>query len=829
MDHTKQPFQAVIEQTPIGLCITDSTGIFEYVNEAYCRIYGYAASELQGRHFTIVVPPEMHVLMQEKHDTFIREGEEINGEYEVVRKDGTRLHVESSAARLPGPDGRARKATFVTDVTARRTRVEHLRRLRAAVDTVSDAVSLTDMESLTFVDVNRAAIAMLGYFRHELLGMGPADVDPHLTTSSLRERHNDALRRGITTDRLETIVRHKNGHVIPVEMQIGFHSWGGHHLMITITRDISDRIRNENKLRRANEELDRLVSERTTALTRAHQQLQLVNAAVENSLDGITITARDGTIEQVNEAFTRVTGYSTGEAIGNTPRILKSGHHDKAFYQRLWLAITKTGHWEGEIWNRRKNGEVYPEWLMIRAIYDDTGSIVNFIAIFHDLSELRRREEEADFQASHDALTGLPNRPSFIARLDSAILEARRNGNGIAVVIADIDGFRQVNDSEGHTGGDKALQIVAQSLRHAVGERATLARTGGDEFGILISDISDQWDYLQIVDRIGGVSETPVTLDSSTIPLSLSLGVALFPDDAEEATTLLRNAEAALHQLKEEYHPPGRRRMQLFTPALNEALRRRSELETLMRQDLEAGRFVPYYQPRIDLKTEQIVGAEALARWIQEDGTVVSPAEFIPLAEDTELIIPLGTQLLTRILQDLEGPLRACCRDLTISFNVSTRELGDPAYSDRVSDLVNRYSGHDAVLEIELTESVLMSNIERSRIVLTRLKQLGMELAIDDFGTGYSSLSYLKQLPIDILKIDRSFVADIDKDTGDQAIVAAIIGMGHALGMRIVAEGIEKRAQQEYLAGRGCTEGQGYLYSPPVPAAEFAALVRTPA
>ncbi|MDA3947772.1 MAG: EAL domain-containing protein, partial [Spirochaeta sp.] len=589
---------------------------------------------------------------------------------------------------------------------------------------------------------------------------------------------------------------------------------------------ITSQIHTENELRRVNRELDQLLKARTSSLTTAHRELQLMNSVMQNSLNGVTITDDSGVIQQINAAFTAETGYAPDDAIGKTPRILKSGRHDETFYQKLWAKIQTTGTWEGEIWNRRKTGEVFPEWLAIQAIYDEMGQVTNYVAVFHDLTELRKKEEEVEFSTNYDALTRLPNRLSFLERVDAAIRNARRHETSVAVAIADIDDFRRINETGGHPAGDAVLEHLAGTLRETVGDDATVARIVGDEFGVLIDGIIDQWDYLQTTDRLAAVSEKPTTIAGTSYDLTLTIGVALFPGDGDTAMTLLNNAEAALYQVKRRPRLLEAGRVGMYTAALDEALRRRISIESQMRIDLENRRFVPFYQPRIDLATGRVVGAEALARWIREDGTVVSPGEFIPLAEETGLIVRLGEVMLDNVHRDLAGSLAPFRDDLTVSFNASIKELLDPGFVERLSHRIAE-GGTANTLELELTESVIMDDIDNTMPVLETIKAQGLSLAVDDFGTGYSSLYYLKRLPIDVLKIDKSFVDDIASDGNDQAIVTTIIAMGKALNLRLVAEGIETPQQREFLTTHGCTEGQGYLYGKPMDRDTFVQFLET--
>ncbi len=821
LSESEARFRSVVETSIHGLCITDPDGIFEYVNDAYCAIYGYNRDELIGQYFTIVVPETERKQTVEFYNVFFAGKAELPGEFRATRKDGTNFTILAAANRFVGPDGRLRKATFVADISEQKEREEELRRLRAALDASGDAIYLVDAETMAFLDVNNAATEMLKYSREELLAMGPHDIDVQVSREEMTERFRKMVSLSDTRrSPFQTTHRCRDGVLVPVEMQISLYRWTDRNIVIGIARDITARVRTESELRRVNRELDQLVKERTSSLSHVNRELQLMNSVVESSLNGVAITDNQGVVQQINTSFSLITGYQQDEIIGKKTSVLNSGRHDEVFFQKMWAKLVNTGEWQGEIWNRRKTGEVYPEWLTIRAIYDTYGEITNYVAVFHDLTELRAKEEEVEFQTNFDALTGLPNRLSFLERTDSALRNARRNETSVAVAIADIDDFRKINETIGHTEGDAFLEQFATILKQTVGDRATIARIGGDEFGLLMEGITDQWDYATITEEISAICGNPLQIGDASITTTITIGVSLFPDDGDQAEVLLNNAEVAMYQVKERPIVEERGRIGMFTAALDEALRRRISLESQLRHDLKKGRIVPFYQPRVDLTSGRVIGAEALARWIREDGSVVSPAEFIPLAEETNLIIPLGELLLRNIRNDMEGVLLPFMDRIRLSFNASIKEIRNPAFLERLSSIFNdeRLNG---IVEIELTESVIMDDIDNTIPILHGIKERGLTLAIDDFGTGYSSLYYLKRLPLDVLKIDKSFVDEVAYDPNDQAIVATIIAMGHALNLDLVAEGIETEEQQLLLVEQGCTEGQGYLFGKPMDPAAF--------
>lgn len=558
-----------------------------------------------------------------------------------------------------------------------------------------------------------------------------------------------------------------------------------------------------------------------TLLKHSEQQLALAARVFDNSIEGITITDSKGVIQSVNRAFTHITGYSPEEAIGQYPSILKSDRHDATFYHAMWQSLLAKGRWEGEIWNRKKNGEVYPEWLTITAITDDFGQISHHVAVFHDMSEVRGFEEQLRFQAQHDALTSLPNRDLFLDRLEVAIGHAKRAKDQVAVLTIDLDNFKHVNDSLGHTVGDLLLQQVAERLHACLPQDTTIARLGGDDFAVLVEQLSNEQQAIPLAEKIITAFAGPFNLSIYETVITVSIGMTFFPSDGKDAGTLLKNAELAMYRAKEE----GKNTYQLFTRAMNDKVVHRLSLENSLRKALDRKEFLVYYQPKVSLATGRIAGMEALVRWQTADGRLISPLDFIPLSEETGLIIPIGEHVLRQACLDAKGWLTGHEDDLTVSVNLSPKQFMQENLLATVTAILHETGFPPERLELEITESAVMANEETAISLLLKLKEIGVRLALDDFGTGYSSLHYLRKLPFDTIKMDRSFVKDLPEDPSSVAIAITILTMAHSLGMEVVAEGVETVAQLEFLRSRKCSEIQGFLFSPPVPAQDFFSLL----
>jgi diguanylate cyclase (GGDEF)-like protein/PAS domain S-box-containing protein len=552
-------------------------------------------------------------------------------------------------------------------------------------------------------------------------------------------------------------------------------------------------------------------------------RLLLLEAAFRHCPTAIMITDRSSRIVAVNPGFERLTGFTADDALGRTPALLKSGRHDDAFYRGMWQALLDQGAWQGEIWDRRKDGTHYPKWLSITALRTGPDQqITHFVAAFNDLTVSKLAEERIRALAYHDPLTGLPNRLLLHDRLRCALANARRGRGTLAVLFLDLDHFKFVNDSLGHAVGDRLLVEIARRLKHCVREVDTVARVGGDEFVIVLEHLHQRADAVAIVDKIHAAFAPPIDIDGRELHASASLGIALHPEDGEDAETLMRNADTAMYQAK----AAGRDTYQFFAPFMNEHVRERLDLENTLRHALERGEFELHYQPIVDLRNDLVVGAEALIRWRRADDALVAPDRFIPIAEETGFIVEIGEWVMRRACRDYVAWRAQGIAPQRLSINVSPRQFREPGLASRIRAIL-RDSGMDAPeLELEVTESALMQQPELAARILGELKVMGVGIAIDDFGTGYSSLAYLKTFPIDKLKIDRSFVRDILSDNSDREITQAVIALSHNLGLNVVAEGVENDGQIEFLRAHGCDCVQGYYHARPMPAPDYADYAR---
>jgi diguanylate cyclase (GGDEF)-like protein/PAS domain S-box-containing protein len=542
----------------------------------------------------------------------------------------------------------------------------------------------------------------------------------------------------------------------------------------------------------------------------------------ENSAEAICITDANTKFIGVNKAFTKITGYTAKEVIGKSPKILKSGKHNRDFYETMWEAILQSGHWEGEIWNRRQNGEIFPEWLHISVIRDERNQITNYLGIFSDLTLRKQTEQRLAYLVHYDDLTGLPNRTLFYELANRALYYAQQHNELVAIMFLDLDGFKYVNDTWGHLTGDLLLRKVANRLTECLRKTDTIARLGGDDFAVVLenlNNIKEVEDFAQNI--LQAMSLSAFKLNGQETFITMSIGISLYPNDGKEVDTLLKNADMAMYRAKEN----GKNNYQFYIARLNVLSHQRLILETKLRHALDRDELVLYYQPQLHLGSGHIVGAEVLLRWQHPEMGLVLPYRFIPLAEETGLIVPIGEWVLQRTCWQYQRWREQAQALLRMSVNLSSRQFKQDNFIKRIGKIIEEAGIDPTLLELELTESLLITDFDEVNHILQQLKAMGIQLAIDDFGTGYSSLSYLKRFPIDKLKIDQSFVRDVPKNKEDISIIKAIIALARSLRLSVIAEGVETKSQQILLKSLKCDEIQGYLIGHPMPEQDFIKLL----
>ena len=558
-----------------------------------------------------------------------------------------------------------------------------------------------------------------------------------------------------------------------------------------------------------------------SARREAEAQRRLASQVFEQGSEGVIITDACCSIVKVNSAFTAISGFSAEEVLGQNPRIFSSGHQDAAFYSQMWDEIRRTGHWEGELWSRRKDGSIYPEWLSISRAVDDAEEVTHYIGVFSDITQRKASEDHIRHMAHFDALTGLPNRVMLNDRTVHAIQVSTRSSKPMALVFIDLDHFKHVNDSLGHAIGDRLLQSLARRLKAALREQDTLSRVGGDEF-VLVLPETDANGAAHVASKVLKVAQSPMRIGQHELTVTLSMGIAIYPSDGADFDALSASADTAMYRAKQD----GRNSYCFYTSEMHAASARVLTLENGLRRALDRGELHLHYQPQRSLHSGQVIGVEALLRWQHPELGAVPPAEFISIAENCGLIHTIGEWVMRTALQQLRVLLNQGLGPLTMAVNLSAVQFRQPNLPELVAKIVGQAGVDASCLELELTESVASHDPLAAIAMMSRLHASGVQIAIDDFGTGYSSLSYLKRFRASRLKIDRSFVQNLVDSTEDQAIVTAIIHIATSLGLRTVAEGVETETQLESLRRSGCDEVQGYLFSRPLTPDRLEAFVK---
>lgn len=546
-------------------------------------------------------------------------------------------------------------------------------------------------------------------------------------------------------------------------------------------------------------------------------RLRVHSTVFESIMEGVAVTDADVKIISVNPAFTHITGFKPEEVLGKNPNIMKSGRHDEEFYRRMWESIIEHGSWSGEVWNRRRNGSIKPEWLNITRVCNDAGATTNYVASFIDTSAIRASQEQLHHLAHHDNLTGLPNRLLLKDRLDQSFKRARREKCQVAVLFLDLDEFKKINDTLGHKVGDEVLKQAARRIQALLRKEDTVARLGGDEFVILLDRLDRAEDASLVARKVLSTLQQPFTIANRELYIGVSIGISIFPQDGEDSDKLVRNADIAMYRAKQ----LGKNLFQFYTEALSETANYKMELEADLRNALEAGQLQLFYQPQVSLADRRIVGAEALLRWQHPEQGLIPAAEFIQLAEETGLIMPIGEWVLQEACSQLLTWDEQGAQRLRISLNISGVQLHRSALFELVQSVLQKSGVQPDRLEFDIGESTFLAVTEKNLDVLHRLQSLGVGLAIDDFGAGYTSFGYLQRLHADRLKLSRSLLEGVPSNRDKSVIVDAITSLGEKFGIPILAAGIETEEQLHFAHKIGCKTGQGFLFAEALPPDRF--------
>jgi len=788
-----------------GIISFDGAGRLLSLNPAAEQLFRCASTAATGRPIADILAirtagrenlsPASMVCCGEEHSRIVCEGEGI-------RSDGSRFPAAVTLSRVR-LEGVWHFIGIVRDVTESRQADERLHETNEKLDALIQA----SPQGIVAVDCdgnvtlwNRAAEEIFGWSAEEVLGK-PYPAVPQERANEHRKLRELVLQGKRITD-VELRRRRKDGTPIDVSLSAAptCDGAGTPFGVISIISDISARKRDE-------------------------QELVLLKRAMESSINGITITDAthpDNPIIYVNPAFERITGYGADEVLGKNPRFLRGDDRDQAELKKLSLAFREEREGCFVLRNYRKDGTPFWNELFIAPVRDRDGRVTNYIGVMNDITEHRRYEEQLVYQATHDPLTGLPNRNLLQDRLGQALaLEAFRRRNPICVMFLDLDNFKKVNDTLGHTVGDMLLKAVANRLKNCLRGGDTVARLGGDEYIIVLPNVREMHDVITVAKKMINVFAAPLLLMGNEIYVTASIGIALFPTDGETVDALLKNADAAMYHAKEQ----GKNNYQFYSAEMNTRVFERLSLETSLHRAVKNKEFTLHYQPRVDLRSGQICGVEALVRWNHPEMGLVSPAKFIPLAEETGLIVPMGEWVLRTACAQNKAWQDAGFPPLRMAVNLSARQFRQENLIEMVEEILLETGLAPQWLELELTESLVMQEAEKSAAILRELTDRGIEVAIDDFGTGYSSLSYLKRFPIANLKIDQAFIRDMTRDPDDATLVKTIITMAHGLGMKTIAEGVELAEQIEFLCRHQCEEMQGYYFSRPVAAEELGRLL----
>ncbi len=822
-----ETIEAFMANASVGILFVNGGTVTRY-NARFGQLFGFKENEAIGQRASMLFGSKSdYDRVNSLATPLFSAGQPFNAEGYMRRQDGTRLWINLIGYACSAESTERSTIWLLEDRTAFKQADEALRRSheeleariadrtaelsqqlhfqKQLIEAIPGPIFYKDAEG-RYLGCNSAFETFIGVSAEQLIGKVPQDIAPGLLAAQYREADLKLLGRG-GVQIFESQLRNASGEL----RDVMFHkacftqpdgTIGG---LVGVILDISERKSMENGLRQAAK-------------------------VFESSAEGVIISDPDGAIVACNRAFTEITGYSESEVIGRNPRFLQSGRHSKGFFQEMWGTIARDGHWQGEIWNRRKNGEIFPCWDSISIVRNKAGEISNYVATFSDISQQKKNEERIHLLAFTDPLTNLPNRRLLLDRLQHALATSKRNQWLAALFFIDLDDFKYLNDTRGHDIGDHLLQLVAERLADCVQDGDTVARLGGDEFVVMLEGLSD--DPIEASGEAEAVGRKileklnePYVLDGLVQRSTPSIGVTLFGDQQSSVDELLKQADLAMYQAKSS----GRNALRFFDPEMQSALALRVAMEADLRQGLRENQYLLHYQAQVD-RSGHVLGAEALLRWQHPVRGMIPPGEFIPLAEENGQILPIGSWVLDTACAQLSAwAKRPDSAHLTLAINVSALQFYQPGFVEQVISAIEYHHIAADKLKLEITESLLLEDVEQMISKMEALKARGVGFSLDDFGTGYSSLSYLKRLPLDQLKIDQSFVRDVMVDPNNASIAKTIVALAHSLGLDVIAEGVETEEQLLFLARNNCRIYQGYLFSRPLPLEQFEQFRQQPA
>ncbi len=799
IEDAKERYFDLYDLAPIGYLTLNVQGSILQANLTSTHLLEVVRTELIKQPITRFIYRDDQDIFYQLCKRLITTGEPQTCELRMVKSGGAVLWAYLDATKAEDESGAPALRIVLSDFSARKRAEDALQEsyqaLHSILDATLDGFWRVDAHG-NILDVNPTYCEQSGYRREELLRMNVLDLEAEECAAATAKQTLTLIETG--HGQFESIHRRKNGSLWQVEVSSTYRAAAGGQFFVFL-RDISKR-------------------------KQAEEKLQLAANVFSHSREGIMITAADGSIINVNAAFTYITGYSRDDAIGQTPRILSSGRHTSEFYESMWHSLSQKGHWYGEIWNRRKNGEIYAEMQTISSVRDSNGDVVQYVALFSDITEIKAHQSKLEHIAHYDALTSLPNRVLLADRLQHAIAQAQRRGQLLEVVYLDLDGFKAINDKYGHEAGDKLLIALSAIMKQALRECDTLARIGGDEFVAVLVDLPDVATSMPMLSRLLAAAAQVVHVGDLALQVSASMGVTFCPQHNEvDADQLMRQADQAMYQAK----LSGKNRLHFFDVEHDRSVRGHHESLEHIRLALAEREFVLYYQPKVNMRTGEVIGVEALIRWLHPQRGLLAPAIFLPVIEDHLLAIEIGEWAINRALAQMEEWLKLGL-DIEVSVNIGARQLQQKNFVERLQAILKAHPQvKPSRLQLEILETSALEDVAHVFQVIEACREIGVMFALDDFGTGYSSLTYLKHLPVALLKIDQSFVFGMLDDPDDLSILKGVVGLASAFRLEVIAEGVESLEHGALLLQLGCEQAQGFGIAAPMAADELPHWVAT--